>query len=256
MASVARGSCRAVAPLIARYNDPELGESERVLLSTHLLQCESCLARLQEYRQHDQLVRRMAGTTLSPEAREAVLERVAAPAGGFGLPGAVVVWRQAWVGAAMAASLTALIFAFGIASFGAAQQDAGASPGPSTTANEAIVRPLTTTILGANPTQVTQAVNAVGESFSGTMGVYQLHSGNVSTVRATVREVNAREGRLVVLVDGARGEEGLVVSNATLVLRADGRQATLGDIAAGVIVHVERDENAAGSPVARIILSR
>lgn len=39
MASITSGNCRTVAPLIARYNDPDLNEVERVLLSTHLLQC-------------------------------------------------------------------------------------------------------------------------------------------------------------------------------------------------------------------------
>jgi len=75
MAWVARGNCRTVAPLIARYNDPDLNEVERVSLSTHLLQCPCCLTRLQEYRALDQQVRRVPKITLAPQAREAVLER-------------------------------------------------------------------------------------------------------------------------------------------------------------------------------------
>ena len=39
MASAMRVSCQIVAPLLARYNDPDLTEGERVTLSTHLLQC-------------------------------------------------------------------------------------------------------------------------------------------------------------------------------------------------------------------------
>jgi hypothetical protein len=251
MASVV--TCRAVAPLIARYNDPDLSEAERVLLSTHLLQCGQCLALLQEYRALDQQVRRMSGVTLSPQVREAVLDRVAASGPGFGMPNAGLAWRQAWVGTATAISLTAIIFAFGLASFGAAQQNAATSPGPSA-ASEALARPLTTTILGANPTQV---ANVVSHSFSGTMVSYNLRAEPAITVRATVREVNARAGRLVVLVEGARSEEGLAITGDTRVICADGSRCSLSDIVAGVTIRVERDQYAAGGPVARqIILSR
>jgi hypothetical protein len=242
MAQVPCGKCRTVAPLIARYNDPDLGEAERVLLSTHLLQCGQCLARLREYRALDQQLRRMSGVTLAPQVREAVLERVAASGPGFGLPAVALVWKQAWVGAAAAISLTALVFAFGLASFGAAQQTAGTAPGPSA-AGDIFARSLPTTILiSSNSTQV---VSAVGESFSGTVGAYNLRVGNVGTVRATVREVHAREGRLVVMFEGARNEEGLYVNDDTRVVWSDGRQGSLSDIATGTSVQVERDQNTA-----------
>jgi hypothetical protein len=253
MAPVACGNCRAVAPLIARYNDPNLGEAERVLLSTHLLQCGSCLARLQEYRALDQQVRRMSGVTLSPQVREAVLDRVAAPASGIALLGVGLAWRQAWIGAATAISLAAVIFAFGLASYGAAQQSASASPGPSV-ANEGFTSPLTTSILGSNPTQV---VSSVSETLSGTKVVHAMRTGDLSTVRATVREVRAREGRLVVMVEGAQSEEHLVVTGDTLVLWSDGSQGSLADVAAGVTIQVQRSQPTADGMVARqIILTR
>jgi hypothetical protein len=253
MVPVAGGKCRAVAPLIARYNDPDLGEAERVLLSTHLLQCEHCLARLQEYRALDQQLRRMSGVTLSSRMREVVLERAAAPSPGVGLPGFMAVGRQAWIGAATAISLTAIVFAFGLASFGDAQQGDGVSPS-SSAANEVFARPLTTTILGANPTQV---VSTVGESLGGTAVAHRLRSGLPATVLATVREIHAREGQLVVMVEGARDEERLTITGDTLVIWSDGRQGSLADVAAGVTIQVQRDQDANGGLVARqIILSR
>jgi len=40
-----QGECRAVARLLARYDDPDLGEAERILLGTHLPRCPQCWAR-------------------------------------------------------------------------------------------------------------------------------------------------------------------------------------------------------------------
>lgn len=243
MTSVACGTCRAVAPLIARYNDPDLGEAERVLLSTHLLQCATCLARLQEYRALDQQMRRMSGMTLAPHVREAILERVAAP--GYGQPGIALVWKQAWVGTTAAITLTAVIFAFGLATFGAAHQSTGSSPHPSS-ANEMFARPMTTTILGANPTQVTQVAqvaNTFSESVSGTVISYNLRASNVTTVRATVREVNAREGRLIVQVEGTKGAEELAITGTSLILWSDGSRGSLSDLVAGAAIQIERDQN-------------
>ena len=253
MAPVACGKCRDVVSLIARYNDPDLGEAERVLLSTHLLQCGSCLNRLQEYRALDQQVRRMSGVTLSPQVREAVLERVAAPASGIALLGVGLAWRQAWIGAATAISLAAVIFAFGLASYGTAQQSASASPGPSV-ASEGFTSPLTTSILGSNPTQV---VSSVSETLSGTKVAHAMRTVDPSTVRATVREVRILEGRLVVMVEGAQSEEHLVVTSDTLVLWSDGSRGSLADVAAGGTIQVQRSQQTADGMVARqIILSR
>lgn len=254
MASVACGNCRVVAPLIARYNDPDLSEAEHVLLSTHLLQCGHCQARMQEYRALDQRVRCMPGMTLSSQVRETVLERVAMPASGIAILGVGLAWRQAWIGAATAVSLTAVIFAFGLASYGAAQQSASATPG-AYAANETFSSaPLTTSILAANPTQV---VNSFSETLSGTKVTYTLRTGDYASVRATVREINHREGRLVVQVDGASSEERLVVNGATVVLWSDGRAGSLADVAAGVTIQVQRSQHTAdGAIVQQIILSR
>lgn len=250
MASITSGNCRTVAPLIARYNDPDLHEVERVLLSTHLLRCPCCLARLQEYRALDQRVRRVPKITLAPQSREAVLERIAAPGPNFGLPAIGLVWRQTWFGAATAISLTTLVFALGLATFRAAQ-DGGGTLSPSGTANETLVRPLTTTILSSNPTQV---VSSIGESLTTTMVVSNARIEQPTAVRATVREVHARDGRLVVLVDGARNEERLIVTRDTVVLLADGRLGTLADVAVGATIQLRRDQRVVGGLVARQIV--
>lgn len=259
MFPVACGNCRSVAPLIARYNDPDLSEAERVLLSTHLFRCPHCLGQLQEYRALDHQVRRMPGITLAPQVREVLFDHLAAPMPGFGIPGFAVFGRQAWIGAATAFSLTALVIVFSIGTFRATQQADGALTGSEATGHT-LVRPLTTTILGANPTQV---ASTVGESLSGTMVIGGLRSGaTLSAVtplllRATVREVNARDGRLVVLIDGSRVAESLIIDRATTVVWADGRPASLADIAAGATIQVQREQPTAGGAVARqIILTR
>jgi hypothetical protein len=257
MAPLARGNCRTVAPLIARYNDPDLGEVERVLLSTHLLRCERCLARLQEYRALDQRLRRMPAVVLSARAREAVLERIAAPAPGVGgLLALGPAWRQSWAGAATAISLAALVLALSLTTFRAAQVGNGTTT-PVGTANDVFVRPLTATILSANPTEV---VSSVGQSLGGTTAIDGTRSGHsaaaLATV-ATVREIHPREGRIVVLVEGARSEERLIIARDVVVLWDDGRQGTLADIAAGATIQLRRDPTSSGGLVVRqIILSR
>ncbi len=250
MASITSGNCRTVAPLIARYNDPDLNEVERVLLSTHLLQCPCCLGRLQEYRALDQQLRRVQKITLAPRSREAVLERITAPSPSFGVLAIGLVWRQAWFGAVTAISLTTLVLALGLATFRAAQ-DNGRALSTAGTANETLVRPLTTTILSSNPTQV---VSSIGESLTSTTVVSNVSIDQPSAVRATVREVHLRDGRLVVQVAGAQGEERLIVNRDTVVLLADGRLGTLADVAVGATVQVQRDQRVVGGLIARQIV--
>ena len=259
MIPVAGGSCRTVAPLIARYSDPDLGETERVLLSTHLLQCPCCLAQLQEYRALDQRLRHMSGITLSPQVRESVLERVAAPSPNFATLSFPSFGRQAWISAATAFSLTAFVIVFSLSTFRASHGGDGALP-PSQATNDTVARPLTTTILAANPTQV---ANSVGGSISGTMVISGLRTGASFSVigpvplLATVREVNARDGGIVVLFDDGRQEEQLVVTRDTVILWSDGQRGSFADIAAGAIIQVQRDQPATGGAVAQqIILSR
>lgn len=251
MAPVACGTCRTVAPLIARYNDPDLNEVERVRLSTHLLQCPHCLARLQDYRAHDQRIRRMSGMTLAPQVREAVLERVAAPRQPGGVQTLSLVWRQTWVGAASALSLTALVLTLGLATFRTAQ---GGGVAGGATANERFALPLTTTILSANPTQ---AIGTVGASLGGGYASINARASLAAPVAATVREVRARDNRLVVQIAGARGEETVIVARDTVITRQDGSRATLGDIAVGSTIQLQRDQQATGGPIARqIVLAR
>jgi hypothetical protein len=259
MIPVAGGSCRTVAPLIARYNDPDLGEAERVLLSTHLLQCPCCLAQLQAYRALDQRLRHMSGITLSPQVRESVLERVAAPSPNFAMLGFPSYGRQIWISAATAFSLTALVIVFSLSTFRSPQQTDGAIVTSQST-NDTVARPLTTTILAANPTQV---ASGVGGSLPGTMVVSGLRVGASFSVLApvpllaTVREVNARDGGIVVLLDGGQQEERFVVTRDTIILWSDGQRGSLADIAAGAVIQVQRDQPTAGGTVAQqIILSR
>lgn len=259
MFPVIGGPCRTIAPLIARYNDPDLEECERVLLSTHLLQCPHCLGQLQEYRALDQRLRRMPSITLSPQARELVLDRVTSPNPGLLALGFATFGRQAWLGAATALSLTALVLVFSFNTFRTAQGANGALS-QEMVGNTTTVQPLTTTILHSESTQV---VNRVSETVSGTMVIGGLRAGASLAVAAplpvlaTVREVRARDGYLIVLPDGAAQAERLVITRTTVIVWSDGKAATLADIDAGAVIQVLYDQPIGDVPAARrVILSR
>jgi hypothetical protein len=76
----------------------------------------------------------------------------------------------------------------------------------------------------------------------------------LAVVRATVREVHARDGRLVVQVAGAQSEERLIVTRDTILLLADGRRGTLADVAVGATIQLQRDQHVVGGLVARQIV--
>ncbi|HEY8602032.1 MAG TPA: hypothetical protein VIL85_26640, partial [Thermomicrobiales bacterium] len=142
MASVAHVDCRKVAPLLARYNDPDLSETERILLGTHLLQCPGCGAQIQQYRALDKRLRGMRSITIEPCVRNAILDRVAASGGGIGVSVAALPWRYSWSSAAVMFSLTTFLLAAGLVTALASQHpDARFATGAMT--NGALVRPAT-----------------------------------------------------------------------------------------------------------------
>lgn len=254
MASVAQRSCRQVAPLLARYNDPDLDEVERVALSTHILGCQACLAQLQHYRALDSQLRGMRPIVLEPRVRAAVLDRVAASSAGFGVATAALPWRHAWSGAAAIVSLTTILLAAGLTTALAARHP-DARFMTRTTTNGALVRPVTTTLLNANPTRPAENTGEI-LAFKRPIGQMQVQAQATrpAAVSATIRSVDETAGRIVVSVGGARGDERLLVLRDTAIVRANGHPGTIADLVAGLQVQLQRETSATGGLIAREIM--
>lgn len=244
-----RVSCRTIAPLLARYNDPDLSEAEQVQLSMHLLGCPACLARLQEYRALDRRMRVMPSVTIAPHVRSAVLDHVASAGGsGFGGFAATLAWRHAWSGMSAALSLATFVLAVGLATAFAARPETNFA---ATATGQAFGRPLATTFLVANPTRVVSQLN---DTLSVKAPVMKAQPTRPAAVAATIRAINWDEGRIVVTLAGARGDERLAVMRDTAIVLADGRPGTLADLAVGVQVQLQREVSITGSLIAREIV--
>lgn len=256
MTPVSRVSCRMVAPLLARYNDPDLTETERVTLSTHLLQCQPCLAQLQQYRALDGRVRAMPSMVVAARVREAVLERVAASGIGAGGAAIALPWRHAWSGMAVFFSLTTMLFAAGLTTSLAAQH---ADPRfeARTMANGVVAHPVTTTLLVANPTPTAEPSGRL-LTFSRPImqAQVQAQATRPAAVAATIRSVDLVSGKIVVSVGGAREDERLTIMRDTAIVRADGYPGTIADLVAGLQVQLQHESGANGGLVAREIFLR
>lgn len=258
MASVAHGSCRVVAPLLARYNDPDLTEADRVALSTHLLQCPRCLAQVNSYRALDGRVRSMQSMVIASRVREAVLETVAASSVGVGSTASAIPWRHAWSGMAVMFSLTAIFLAVGLTTALAAQHS-NVHFGARTMTNGVMVRPVTTTLLNVsvNPTATAQpGGQMVALKRPIVQAPVQAQATRPAAVAATIRSVDFATGRIVVSVGGARGDERLVIKRDTAIVHPDGRPGTIVDLVAGLQVQLQREADATGGLVAREIMLR
>jgi hypothetical protein len=249
MAAVARIPCHKVAPLLARWNDPDLTEAERVLLSTHLLSCPACLARVQEYRAIDGRIRGMASTTLAPQVREVVFRQLALT--GVGQAGHALAqpWRHTWSGLAIVFALTTLLCAAGVA-LTFTQRVEGQFAANVATGNGA-ARPLTMTLLNVAPTSVTLGAD---QNTAFRRSVTQVQPTRPAAVGATIRLVNVRAGQIVVSVAGARSDERIVIMRDTAIVLPDGRPGALADLAVGTQVQLQRESTAAGGVIAREIV--
>jgi anti-sigma factor RsiW len=247
-----------VAPLLARYNDPDLTEAEQVALSTHLLQCPACLAQVHSYRTLDDRVRSMHSMVIASRVRDAVLETVAASNVGMGGTAIAIPWRHAWSGMAVMFSLTAILLAVGLTTALAAQHS-DVHFGARTMSNGVLVRPVTTTLLNvnANPTQTARASGQVVAFKRPIMQAHvQAQATRPAAVAATIRSVDFMTGRIVVSVGGARGDERLVIKHDTAIVHPDGRPGRITDLAAGLQVQLQREADTTGGLVAREIMLR
>jgi len=252
MASVAQVACRKVAPLLARYNDPDLSDTERVALSTHLLQCPDCLAQMQQYRVLDRRLRGMRGIIIEPCVRNAILDRVVASGGEFGASVAALPWRYSWSSAAVMFSLTTFLLAAGLVT-ALTSQHPDARFAKSAMTNGALVRPATMGLLNANPTRV---ASTSGElmAFKRPIVQAQAQATRPAAVAATIRAIDQSSGRIVVTIGGARADERLLIMYDTAIVRANGYPGTINDLAVGLKVQLQRELNPTGSLIAREIM--
>ena len=249
MASVSYTPCHKVTPLLARWNDPELTESERVLLSTHLLACPVCLARVQEYRTIDSRIRGMASTTLAPQVREVVMRELTLSGA---IPGGHAVaqpWRHTWSGLAIIFTLTTFLSAAGVAlNFtGRAESHLTAN----VMFGGGTARPMTMTLLNAAPTS---GILGADQNTAFRRPVVQVQSTRPAAVGATIRLVNLSAGQIVVSVTGARADERIVIMRDTAIVLPDGRPGVLADLAVGTQVQLQRESTATGGVIAREIM--
>ena len=239
------GDCRAVAPLLARHGDPDLTETERILLGTHLPRCAACWARLQDYRHQDQRLRALPPITLAPRVRCAILDHVAATAAArAGRPGLL---RPALSSVAVAAVAVLLAGSLGALPLPATEMATAAdSPG---TANTIFAQPLTATFLSVNPTRAITAVTeskAAGAPVAATAQAVRAAQPTQAPQAAqargvaligTVRVLYLDRGRLVLALRGG-GDQGLAITRDTAVHLADGRPGALSDLSVGTAIRV------------------
>jgi len=249
MASATRLSCHKVTPLLARWNDPDLTEAERVLLSTHLLACPDCLARVQEYRTIDGHIRSMASTTLSPRVRDVVFQQLALTGVTQGGHALAQPWRHTWSGLAIVFTLTTLLCAAGVAlTF---TQRAENQFTANVTMGNSAARPMTMTLLNAVPTSGTLGAD---QNTAFRRSVAQVQPTRPAAVAATIRLVNLSAGQIVVSVTGARSDERIVIMRDTAIVLPDGRPGVLSDLTVGTQVQLQRESTATGGVIAREIV--
>ena len=248
-----RGECRAVAPLLARYTDPDLDEAERILLSTHLPRCPKCWARLQSDRWQDWQLRRLPGVILDPHDRCARCEQLAAAPGHPLRAGAL---RHGLSSLAVAAVAVLFFTSAMLARTPVADRAATVTGGPTGAAQsigaatERLAQPLTANLLVTNPTRT---IAAVGESAGLAGQAGQGAAANLSypvaarnsapaftrPVTGYVRTLYAADGRwqLTLAREGGR-EETLSIANNTAIRLTDCRRGILSDLTVGTPIRV------------------
>ncbi len=240
MFAVGQNSCRTIAPLIARYNDPDLTEAEYVALSTHLLRCPQCLAQVQSYRALDQQLRTMHQVVIDPRVRSTVFAQVAVVPHG-GITAIAVPWRQAWVSMAVIFSLATVLFAAGLTTVLAAQQTDSRFSG-----SQMLMPPVADSVQ-VSPTRV---IASGGNFVALRQPVVQAQATKPAAIPAQIRSVDPTSGHMVVLVGGAQNEERLIVLRDTAIVHNDGSPGTMAELIAGLQVRVLREANQSGLLVA------
>lgn len=240
MPSLPGDSCRIVAPLLALYDDPNLTEAERVLLSTHLLRCPRCLARVQHYRDQDRQLRTLPGISASPQLHCALRDALAG-----GPRAGSRVWPPVAAGIATATCAVLLlgsVVAFNLSPAGERPQATVAGIG----ANDAFSRPLTASLLTANPTRaLTRASDpAIAQM---TFGSHPI------ALTGTVQAIYPGENQIVVRLQGTSQEEALALARDLAIVLPNGRRGNLADLSIGAPLRLHGERATSGAAIAHEI---
>lgn len=276
-------SCRTIAPLLARHSDPDLSEVERVRLSTHLLRCPRCLARLRFYRTQDQRLRALPTVAASPELRRAVLAAIAEAPAGEGGRGGGVTWLQGLTSVTVAA-FALLLFASLVAVPGLLDGERGAVGGEGGEAGELLTGSLTASLLTADPTRVIARATApagnarpapagaagprpapviVGASYgvqayapaSPTVGAEIAYEAQPVTLTGMVVAVYPALNQVVIRLQSTGREETLILADEPTIFLPSGGRGTLADLDAGSLIRAGGDRAATGAVTVDLIVA-
>lgn len=238
-------TCREVAPLIARFNDPDRTEAEEVRLSTHLVRCGPCRELLDHYRRHDRALRAFAPIPVAPRVRTAIYSE---------LENQTPPYR---LGILTTVAATALIVMFATSLL--AYQSMGGTPALWGGQEEA-TGTLTQSIGGARRTA--DALTAVAARASASVPLLVadtggVHGGTPFTLMAgSVALLSISDRRLVLHRADGVDDEAIQLTPSTAIQFVDGTIADLADLAVGTPVRVVCDRDAGGWTAAAIVVLR
>lgn len=264
MAPLPGNSCRLVAPLLAHADDPDLTEAERVLLSTHLVRCPACLARLHEYRAQDRALRRRPVLAPAPELRRAVLARIAVG----GAPHSHAAGPMPAVAAiAMLACVTVALGLGGLLGPAPPGTPTVAATRPSSVVavasiasasaplvGDGLSAPFAVSLLTADPTP--PVIIARREAAKGAARAPVIAAIPQSTiVNGTVRSVSPAAGLLLVILPNG-SDAHLTLTRDVVILLPDGRPGTLADLGVGATIRARCDQSPSGTLAREITVLR
>ena len=264
MAPLPGNPCHVVAPLLARADDPDLTEAERVLLSTHIVRCPACLARLHEYRAQDRALRRWPALTPAPELRRAVLAQIArsgtphpSPVGPMPAVAAVAMLACVTVALGLGGLLSAsppgtpTVAATRPSSVVAVASIAGAS---APLMGEGLSAPFAVSLLATDPTP--RAIVARREVAKGATRAPVIAAIPQSTiVNGTVHSVAPAVGLLVVILPNGN-DAYLTLARDAVILLPDGRPGSLANLGVGATIRARCDQSPDGTVAREITVLR
>lgn len=236
-------TCREVAPLVARFNDPGLSEAEQVRLSTHLTRCAPCRGLLDHYRRHDCALRSFSPIALAPRVRSAIYAELAAQAPPYRL-GALTT---------IATTALAVMFVTSVVAFRTLGTDAPLWDRPGLQP-DALTQSVASTqfVSGAMSTVVPRA--SVSATLLNTGGARASQVRAATLMSGTVAVLAPDERRLVLHVAGSESDELLWIVPSTVIHFIDGRVAELADLVAGTPVRVLCDRDDRGLVATAIVV--
>lgn len=236
-------TCREVAPLVARFNDPELSEVEQVRLSTHLARCAPCRKLLDHYRLHDSALRSFPPIALAPRVRSAIYAEMTAQAPPYRLG----------ILTTIATTALAVMFVTGVVAIRTRGSDA-LLWGRQDKQSGALTQSVADTRFATAAMTAVAPQASVSATLLGAGGANPGQGPTVTLVSGTVALLSPAEQRLVLRVAGSDSDESLWIVPSTVIHFIDGRVAELADLVVGAPVRVLCDRDDRGLIATSIIV--